>query len=106
MIRTIKEIWIYPLDDATPEWSQLHIIPGTATITIETSSEDSGRLMTYNLSATLRRPHPALFRNLRLRIIYDNGRETFGTKDLPVRFDSQRDNRLVISVKYKTRARY
>lgn len=106
MIRNVKEIWIRPVDvdDSISEWSRLALVPGTATINVETTLEDAGKLKTYSLSATLQRQHKYLFSNLQVRILYDRGRETFGNRDIPVQFELKRENALIISAKYKTRA--
>lgn len=107
MIRTIKEIWVQPVDDSSGNWSQLPIVAGTAIIQIEMTNEDAGLLKTYSLSTTLRRPHVDISQNLRICIIYENGPSDYlGTVDVPVKFDSQWDNRLSISTKYKTRTDY
>lgn len=101
MIRVIKQIWVKPAESGPEDWEQLPLVPATATLKVKTTQEKAGLLKTYNLSATLRREVPILSKNLRVRIRYDEGHETFGTQDLPVRFETERENRLTISAKYK-----
>lgn len=106
MIKTIKEIWIRNVDEQTSCWSQLPIVAGTATLKIEITNEEAGRIKTYDLSMALWRQHPDAGRNLRICVIFDCDTIYFGTQDLPVRLDFQEENRLTASTKYRTRADY
>lgn len=103
MIRNITSIIVKPTDGDILDWETLPIVPGTATLKVKTTQENVGSLKTYTLSATLRREIPILSRDLQVRIQYDEGHEEFGTADLPVRFESERENRLTITAKYKAR---
>lgn len=105
MIQIVEKIYIKIADQAGAEWSELCIVPATATIKIETSNEDAGFLQTSELKATLSRPHPWLFRNLIVNILLDDGETiSVGTPDIPVHFSMERSNTREISFKYKTRA--
>lgn len=103
MIRIIKEIWVKRAEGGAKDWEQLPLVPATATLKVKTTQEKAGQLKTYNLSATLKREIPIISKNLRVFILYDDGHEVFGTQDLPVRFETERENRLTISAKYKTK---
>lgn len=103
MIRNIKFINIKPIDGDALDWVTLPLVPGTASLKVKTTQEKVGSLKTYTLSATLRRELPILLRDLQVRIQYEDGYEEFGTEDLPVRFESERENRLTIMAKYKAR---
>lgn len=102
MIRNIKSIIVKPIDGDAFDWETLPFVPGTATLKVKITQEKVGCLRTYTLSATLRREIPILLRDLQVRIQYDEGYEEFGTADLPVRFESERENRLTITAKYKS----
>lgn len=103
MIRNIKSITVKPIDGNMLDWSTLPLVPGTASLKVKTTQEKIGTLKTYTLSATLRREIPILTRDLQVQILYDDGHDEFGTVDLPVRFESERENQLTITAKYQSR---
>lgn len=103
MIRNIKSIFVKPIGGDTLDWETLPLVPGTATLKVKTTQEKIGSLKTYSLSATLRREIPNLSRDLQVRIEFESGVEEIGSVDLPVRFESERENRLTITAKYKSR---
>jgi len=105
MIQIVKKVYIKVADKVSAEWSELPIVPASATIKIEISQEKAGLLQTSELKATLSRESPWLFRNLLVNVLLDDGTtHSFGSIDLPVRFSYERSSARKVSFKYQTKA--
>lgn len=101
MIRIVRNIFVRP-SDGSSEWAALPVVPTTATLDIETSHEDEGRLTTYDLTATLRFLPKVVYDDVQVRVIFDdNTTEAFGTPDVPVRFSTTHTDVCAIECSYE-----
>ena len=101
MIRIVRSIFVRPADGSS-EWAALPVVPTTATLDIETSHEDEGRLTTYDLTATLRFLPKVVYDDVQVRVIFDdNTTEAFGTPDGPVRVSTSHTDVCTIECSYE-----
>ena len=105
MIQLVRKVFIKRADLADAEWSELPIVPASATIKIEVAPEAAGLLQTSEFKAKLSRRHPWLLCNLIVKILLDDGETvSCGTADLPVRLSIEKATTLDVTFKHKTRA--
>lgn len=114
MLKNINFIEIRSLDELNTKFVQLHIIPGSGTITIEGTKETSGRLTTIAIEAKLSRYIDSITKPLSIHVQWHdddiakdrphlpNQGVVFGSEFLPAYIEYEDDEILKITVKYQT----
>lgn len=90
------------------DWFDMEIVPALASMDLSSADTANGRVLTYSISATIkRRPRfgeASLDQEMILRVSYDNGRTVeLGTQEMPVRLSVRETDVLSISTTWKTR---
>ena len=102
MIRIIDTLQAQSLDRQDGIWHKLALVPGTATIERSEKTDDSGRLATVKISATLSEASDVMRDNLILKVGFCHGDdESYGTEDLPLTFEVSETNTLKLSCSYQ-----
>lgn len=104
MIRIVKELQAMSLDTADKIWHRLPLVPATGTIETSDKKDESGRLATMKLNATLSdSDSDSIIRdNIMLRVTFCDGSvETYGSNDLPLSLSVTKADTLRISCAYE-----
>lgn len=102
----IKKILYRSVFSSGPFYN-IGMVPASGTLVIRTEDSDNGRLMTYELAATVSRGirrigDAALEGDLHLIVTYDNGLEAhIGTAERPVRLKQELTDTLMITCTWK-----
>ena len=90
------------------DWFDMEIVPALASMEVSSGDTANGRVLTYSVSATIKRVprvgEASLDQEMILRVSYDNGRTIdLGTPEMPVRLSVRTSDVLSVSTTWKTR---
>lgn len=90
------------------DWFDMDIVPAKASMDSSSADSRNGRVLTYTISATIRRRlrigEASLDQEMILRVNYDNGKTVeLGTQEMPVRLSVNNTDVQSISATWKTR---
>lgn len=92
MIRHITEIYITDINSSTP-FFKVPMVPGTGTLTQSITNDNKGNLEKIEITVVLTEYCKAMMNDIIVWILFDNNdRDTIGTKDIPARFELNRNN--------------